>query len=54
VVRAGQAVEPPHDDRIAVAQLIQQALKFGPGPAGTGKLLAEDLWAASLSEGMQL
>jgi hypothetical protein len=40
----------PNDDRIAVAELIEHALKFRSLPAGAGELLAKDLLTTCFSE----
>ena len=48
--RAGQAIELPDDDRVALAQVVEHAVQLGPVPAAARRGLLEDAPAAGGSE----
>jgi len=48
--RARQTIELPHDERIAGAELIEQAVQLGPIPPSARRGLLEYFLAAGLSE----
>jgi hypothetical protein len=48
----GQPVQLPDNDRVAWANFIQHALKFGPPPTGAGKLFPENLGATRSLKGL--
>jgi hypothetical protein len=49
--RAGEAVELPHDGRVAGAGLVERPMKLGPIPPSAGRRFLEHLFAAGLLEG---
>lgn len=52
--RAGQAVEFPHHQGVAVAQGKQADLQLGAHSLGAGDMLLEDLLTAGLLKGITL
>jgi hypothetical protein len=52
--RARQAVEFPHDDDIALAQLVEHAVQLGPVPTAAGSLLLVYPGATGRLEGADL
>ena len=52
--RAGQAVEFPDDERIAVAQVVEEAMQLGTVLASAGGAILVDPRAAGCLEGADL
>ena len=52
--RARQAIELPDDDRVALAQMVQQAMQFRPVPAPAGRGFLEQASATGGPECLRL
>src|SRR5206468_4101571 len=52
--RTRQTIQPPDDDNVAFAELVQHPLQLRPMTAGSGRLLPEEFLAARFLQSVEL